>query len=104
MLGRAMAVVLLLGAAGALRAQEAPPADDRYVFAADGGHEARVSFDATADGRELPLAGGAGRLGHGAARRAGRRATRRAVRVELRAGTARRAPTTSTRRRAACAG
>ena len=28
---RALAIVLLLGAAGVLRAQEAPPADDRYV-------------------------------------------------------------------------
>ena len=47
MLGRSIAVVLLLGAAGTLRAQEAPPADDRYVFAAKGGHEVRVSFDPT---------------------------------------------------------
>jgi LmbE family N-acetylglucosaminyl deacetylase len=45
MQGRAIAVVLLLGASGAVRGQEAPPADDRYVFAAEAGHEAAVPFE-----------------------------------------------------------
>ena len=48
----ATAIVLLLCAASA-RAQDAPPADDRYVFAAQGGHEARVTFDPTPIGASL---------------------------------------------------
>jgi LmbE family N-acetylglucosaminyl deacetylase len=47
MQGRAIAAVLLFGAAAALRAQETPPTDDRYRFAAGAGHEAAVSFDPT---------------------------------------------------------
>lgn len=84
---RAMAVVLLLGAAGALRAQEAPPADDRYVFAAQAGHEARVSFEPTTAGAgftwpEVPGGWDTALLGVRVQGNAP------AVRVELRAGTA----------------
>ena len=83
-----MAVVLLLGAAGALRAQEAPPADDRYVFAASGGHEARVSSTPrrsarASTGRTVPAGWDTALLGV-----RGRRANAPAVRVELRAGSA----------------
>jgi hypothetical protein len=82
-----MAVVLLLGAAGALRAQEAPPADDRYVFAARGGHETRVSFEPTAAGAgfawpEVPGGWDTALLGVRVL------ANAPAVRVDLRAGSA----------------
>ena len=84
---RALAIVLLLGAAGALRAQEAPPADDRYVFAAKGGHEVPVSFDPTPIGAsfqwpEVPAGWDTALLGVRVQGNAP------AVRVELRAGTA----------------
>lgn len=84
---RAMAAALLLCATGALRAQEAPPADDRYVFAAKSGHEARVSFDPTPIGAsfnwpEVPAGWDTALLGVRVEGNAP------AVRVELRAGDA----------------
>jgi LmbE family N-acetylglucosaminyl deacetylase len=84
---RALAIVLVLGAVGALRAQEAPPADDRYVFAAQGGHEVPVSFDPTPIGAsfqwpEVPAGWDTALLGVRVQGNAP------AVRVELRAGSA----------------
>lgn len=84
---RATAAVLLLLGAGALRAQDATPGDDRYRFAAKGGHEASVVLDATAIGAsfswpEVPAGWDTALLGlrvEGSAP---------AVRVELRAGSA----------------